>query len=183
MIEDLLMDQDMLWFSHWYQSDDWDGLPAFPCLGDRSSRVCTHFAIGDQPCAGSASKATPPLIPFGLGPDGRFGAALEWECQQVCTPFERTPVVDSDLLAAAYMSSRPSLCSYFTPEGSQMALRVGPQMATGALFSLRLALALAFPLALALALLFAIFFGELLANIWLVGIAKSTPRSHSNLNF
>ena len=104
MIEDLLMDKDVLWFSHWHQSEDWDGLPAFPCLGDRSSRVCTHFAVGDQPGAGAAAKATPPLIPFGLGPEGHFVAALE--CQQVCTPFERTPVVDSDLLAAAYMSSR-----------------------------------------------------------------------------
>ena len=104
MIEDLLMDEDVLWFSQWHQSEDWDGLPAFPCLGDRSSRVCTHFAVGDQPGAGAAAKATPPLIPFALGPDGHFVAALE--CQQVCTPFERTPVVDSDLLAAAYMSSR-----------------------------------------------------------------------------
>ena len=104
MIEDLLMDKDVLWFSHWHQTEDWDGLPAFPCLGDRSSRVCTHFAVGDQPGAGAAAKATPPLIPFGLGPEGHFAAALE--CQQSCTPFERTPIVDSDLLAAAYMSSR-----------------------------------------------------------------------------
>ena len=89
MIEDLLMDKDVLWFSHWHQTEDWDGLPAFPCLGDRSSRVCTHFAVGD---------------PFGLRPEGHFAAALG--CQQVCTPFERTPIVDSDLLAAAYMSSR-----------------------------------------------------------------------------
>ena len=56
MIEDLLMDKDVLWFSHWHQTEDWDGLPAFPCLGDRSSRVCTHFAVGDQPGAGAAAK-------------------------------------------------------------------------------------------------------------------------------
>ena len=104
MIEDLLLDKDILWFTSWYQEQDWDGLPAFPCLGDRSARVCAHYAVGDQPGAGASAKATPPLIPFGLGANGHFEAALE--CQQHCTPFEQTPVVDSDLWAAAYMSSR-----------------------------------------------------------------------------
>ena len=87
MIEDLLLDKDILWFTAWYQEQDWDGLPAFPCLGDRSARVCAHYAVGDQPGAGAAAKATPPLILFGLGADGHFEAALE--CQQHCTPFEK----------------------------------------------------------------------------------------------
>ena len=104
MIEDLLLDKGILWFTAWYQEQDWDGLPAFPCLGDRSARVCAHYAVGDQPGAGASAKTTPPLIPFGLGADQHFEAALE--CQQHCTPFEKTPVVDSDLWAAAYMSSR-----------------------------------------------------------------------------
>ncbi len=57
MTEDLLLGKDILWFSHWcrYQDDAWDGLPAFPCLRP----LCTHFAVGDQPGAGAASKATP----------------------------------------------------------------------------------------------------------------------------
>ena len=75
MIEDLLLDKDVLWFSQWHQTEDWDGLPAFPCLGDRSSRVCTHSAVEDKPGVGAAAKATPPLIPFGLGPEGHFAAA------------------------------------------------------------------------------------------------------------
>ena len=80
MIEDLLLDKDVLWFSHWHQK----GLGRAACLplfGRQSSRVCTHFAVGDQPGAGAAAKATPPLIPFGLGPEGHFAAALE--CQDV----------------------------------------------------------------------------------------------------
>ena len=37
MIEDLLLGKDILWYR--YQDDAWDGLPAVPCLGDRSSRA------------------------------------------------------------------------------------------------------------------------------------------------
>ena len=105
VIEDLLIDRDILWFSHWYQDDDWDGLPAFPCLGDRSSRVCTHFAVGDQPRGSIKGYTTFHSIWVGT----TVGAAA-LECQQMRTPFEKTPVVDSDLLAAAYMSSRDPAC-------------------------------------------------------------------------
>ena len=113
VIEDLLIDRDILWFSHWwYQDDDWDGLPAFPWLGRQIFTCLYPLRRGRSTRAGAASKATPPFIPFGLGqrlgPDGHFAAALE--CQQMCMPFEKTPVVDSDLLAAAYMSSRDPAC-------------------------------------------------------------------------
>ena len=65
------------------------------------------MSVGTQTGAASSGKAAPPLVPFGLGPDGHFQFASM--VQSVGTPFEIEPIVDDDLAFASFTSAAGGL--------------------------------------------------------------------------
>eukprot|EP00438_Fugacium_kawagutii_P020457 Skav206762 [mRNA] locus=scaffold167:384381:393045:- [translate_table: standard] len=104
LIEDLLLQDDMLRFVNMVQNDEeWDGFPSPPLMNNKLERVSTLRSVGDQAGAASSSKAAPPLIPFGVGPDMHFEHALR--IKEHGSPFEQFALVDEDLEFAARLSS------------------------------------------------------------------------------
>ena len=104
LIEDLLLDEVFTQFRTWQQNDDtWSGLPATPRVVSNRDRPGFRMSTGTQTGAASSAQAAPPLIPFGLGPDGHFAFSLM--AQKMGTPFEQEHLVYEDLRFAAHLSA------------------------------------------------------------------------------
>ncbi len=100
MVENLLLDPCFRSFHNWRPEHCiLSDLPAGPRVVAASERAMFRMTLGMQTSAGASGKAAPPLVPFGLGADGHFAAASEF--QTLGTPFEHDPLVDDDLLFAA----------------------------------------------------------------------------------
>ena len=99
MIEDILNHASLWSFPIWRRSSDWHGLPLGPRVVSSVERPSFRMALGVQTGAAASSKAAPPLIPFGLGPDGHF--QFSSMMQEWGTPFEHDPLCDDDLWFAA----------------------------------------------------------------------------------
>ena len=85
MIEDLLNTTGAWSFPSWRRSSNWHGLPLGPRVVSAVERPSFRMALGDQTGAAASGKAAPPLIPFGLGPDGHF--QFSSLIQDLGTPF------------------------------------------------------------------------------------------------
>ena len=108
MIEDLINQPVFLRFASWRREHGfWDGMPAGPRKVGLEERAYFRMSVGTQTGAASSGKAAPPLVPFGLGPDGHFQFASM--VQSVGTPFEIEPIVDDDLAFASFTSAASGL--------------------------------------------------------------------------
>ena len=92
MVEDLLLDSCFSSFRNWRRDNCLlPDMPAGPRVVSLSERSMFRMTLGVQ--------TAPPLVPFGLGADGRFAALSEF-CT-LGTPFEHDPLADDDLWFAA----------------------------------------------------------------------------------
>eukprot|EP00435_Cladocopium_sp_Y103_P018485 s228_g4.t1 len=104
IIADLLRADAFHRFRAWQQSRaGFAGLPSGPRLLGAQERPMFRMSLGTQTGAAASAKAAPPLVPFGLGPDGHFIFARQ--VQALGTPFELEPLVDDDLTFAATLSA------------------------------------------------------------------------------
>ena len=108
LLEDLANSHPLQAFAQWsvQQPLQLDG-EIGPQILSRFGVITQRAGLHEQSGAAAHRSALPPLVPFGVDPDGHFRCALDLQCHG--TPLESPGPLDSDLKFAAHcMASGPS---------------------------------------------------------------------------